>query len=181
MLHPFLNLKFLLNYIKRCKFRPKCTPFNDFLSANANDQLDLKGTCTIGCESLLSSYEFYYNVYYMTNNKLILVSSNTTKYFTSSGPHKSDLSVASSLFNGFASQLLWKFELNLFMPSGNFIATTSLLISVNHPPKSGSCNIKPKNGTTQTWFNIYCDSWMDDVGTVTAFAFYGNNMEKFLK
>jgi hypothetical protein len=132
----------------------------------------------IGCESLSSSYEFYYNVYYVKNNQFILVPSNITKYFTSSGQHKSDLSVASRLFNDFASQLLWKFELNVLMPSGNLIATTSLLISVNHPPKSGSCDIKPKNGTTQTWFNIYCDSWMDEVGTVTAFAFYGNNLLK---
>ena len=162
--------------MKRCKFRPKCTPYNDYLSVNANDQLDLKSSCTIGCESLSSSYEFFYNVYYMTNNQFVLVTSNTTSpYFTSSGPHKSDLSVASSLFNDFASQLLWKFELNLFVANKNFTATTSLLISVNHPPKSGSCDIQPKNGTTQTLFNIYCDSWMDEVGTVTAFAFYGNH------
>jgi hypothetical protein len=111
----------------------------------------------------------------MTNNQFVLVSLNTTKYFTLTGPHKSDLSVASCLFNDFSSQLLWKFELNLIVTNRNFTATTSLLISVNHPPKSGSCDIQPKNGTTQTWFNIHCDSWMDEIGTVTAFAFYGNH------
>jgi hypothetical protein len=94
-------------------------------------------------------------------------------YFVAQGEHNSDLSVSSSLFCDYPSQFEWKFELNLFMGSSNFTTTTSLLVYVNHPPKSGSCNIEPKNGTTSTLFNIYCDSWIDEVGHVAAFSFYG--------
>jgi len=155
----------------------------EYLQVNANDQLDLKGSCTIGCDWTLGTFEFSYNVYMIIKNK---TSSLTTtqlipiksSYFSALGEHNSDLSVVSSLFRDYPSQFEWKFELNLLMGS-SITTSTSLLVYVNHPPKSGSCGIEPKNGTTSTLFNIYCDAWIDEVGRVAAFAFYGLNFVYF--
>ncbi len=154
----------------------------EYLQVNANDQLDLKGLCTIGCDWSLGTFEFSYNVYMIIKNKTSSLTMTQliplkSDYFFAWGEHNSDLSAFPSLFRDYPSQFEWKFELSLFMGSTskntNFTTTTSLLIYVNHPPKSGSCNIEPKNGTTSTLFNIYCDAWIDEVGHVAAFAFYG--------
>ena len=154
----------------------------EYLQVNANDQLDLKGLCTVGCDWTSGTFEFSYNVYMIIKNKTSsLITTQMvpfkTSYFVALGEHNSDLSVASSLFRDYPSQFEWKFELNLFFGSRsknrNFTTATSLLIYVNHPPKSGSCNIEPKNGSTSTLFYIYCDAWIDEVGHVAAFAFYG--------
>jgi hypothetical protein len=154
----------------------------EYLQVNANDQLDLKGLCTIGCDWTTGTFEFSYNVYMIIRNKTSLLTTTQlvpfkSGYFVAQGEHNSDLSVSSSLFCDYPSQFEWKFELNLFMSSNgknrNFTTTTSLLVYVNHPPKSGSCNIEPKNGTTSTLFNIHCDAWIDEVGHVAAFSFYG--------
>ncbi len=50
---------------------------------------------------------------------------------------------------------------------------SSILFSVNFPPRSGKCTVNPENGTTQTIFNIKCTNWIDSEGSVFKFAFYG--------
>jgi len=57
--------------------------------------------------------------------------------------------------------------------SPNVSGKSSILFSVNFPPRLGYCTVNPAIGTTKTLFGIKCGNWIDTEGIVFNFAFYG--------
>ena len=166
-------MKDLLNTLKqfRCKFQPKCTPYLQYMKINANDQLDLQGTCLVGCSG--SDLKFTYNLYQLdtiTNQWLLFT--NSSYYYTEN--NGLSLTMLENLFSDYSSQTIWKVELVALIPSRNASGSSSVMFYVNFPPRSGSCDVNPKNGSTNTLFSISCSNWVDPDGVVVSYAYYGN-------
>jgi len=111
-------------------------------------------------------------------NKWVLFSTNASFYYYLTGKTLSDLTVKKELFSDFPSQSRWKIDLilNVKDPFQNQTqnATSSLIVYVNQPPLFGTCDIDPKNGTTNTLFSVYCINWIDIDGSVPVnYVFYG--------
>jgi hypothetical protein len=139
------------------------------MSINANDQLDLKGSCLIGCNgnSSINTYNLY--MHSSITNQWIPFTNSSYYYQTDLTPN-SFLTIRQNLFEDFSSQIIWKVE--LVVNNENVYGSTSMLLYVNFPPKSGSCDINPKNGTTSSQFQIICKNWVDSNGDVTKYSFY---------
>ena len=146
------------------------------MKINANDQLDLKGSCLKGCnanDSIVYSYELFFlnNI----TNQWSLFTNNSFYYLT--GKSLSDLTINKELFSDFSTQAIWKINFIINDINPHLVqtqASSSIIFYVNHPPLSGSCDINPKNGTTSTLFNIYCTNWVDSNGVLaTNYVFYG--------
>lgn len=85
------------------------------------------------------------------------------------GKTTSNFTATNHLFKN-ESILYWRFEVVY-----TFIATKSssaLNFFINQPPKNGSCNISPSNGTTSTIFTIRCLDWIDEDG-IKDYSVYG--------
>ena len=152
----------------------KCKPYLSYMKINANDQLDLRGTCISGCntnDKLTYSYDLY--MLNTSSNQWVLFEENNS-YSSLTGKTKSDLIISKNLFTNFSMQIIWKITLILFDESQQKNGTSSLIVYVNQPPGSGSCKIFPLNGTTNTLFNILCVDWIDPIdGIVVNYVFYG--------
>jgi hypothetical protein len=147
------------------------------MRVNANDQLDLKGSCITGCTSNdILTYSYSLFIFDLFTNGWKLFTNNN--YFYQTGKTKSELRLTKELFSIFSSQKIWKIDLVLNVTDSNLKNTrqaqASFFIYVNQPPWSGYCDIKPKTGTTNTLFNINCADWEDPDGNlVVNYAFYG--------
>ena len=102
---------------------------------------------------------------------------NSYYYFTS-GQSNKGFTLAKQLFNDYPSQLIWKVELVVDVasfPGSNqtFQGSTSILVYVNFGPIPGVCIVTPYLGNTSDIFNIICNSWVDQDGSITSYAFYG--------
>ena len=151
------------------------------MSLNSNDQLDLIGSCLVGCTRNSSIYT--YNLYMLNNNTNQWIPfTNSSFYYQTDLTPNSFLTIRQNLFEDYPSQILWKVELvvNCVLPNNeNVNGSTSVLFYVNFPPKSGSCDINPKNGTTSTQFQIICTNWVDSNGAITKYSFYGKKINFF--
>ena len=142
------------------------------MKINANDQLDLKGSCLSGCDK--ESAIFTYNLYMLNSSSSQWISfTNNSYYFYTGLNPQTDLTIKEELFRDFPFQTYWKIELNVYVPSKNTSGSTSIKFLVNFPPRNGSCDINPKNGTTNTLFSISCRNWIDTDGYSDSFAYYG--------
>jgi hypothetical protein len=81
------------------------------------------------------------------------------------------LTLKEELFRDHSSILIWKIELEVIISSRNVSGKSSILFSVNFPPRLGYCIVNPENGTTKTLFDINCMNWIEE-GSVFNFAFY---------
>lgn len=150
----------------------KCKQFYDFTKINANDQLDLLGSCSSGCNNG-NDFAYVYNLFmYDDVNNLWPPYTNNLNYFQT-GRANSDLTILSDLFMGNPQQIIWKIELNVFSSTQNLTGYTSILLYVNFPPIPGSCNVDPLLGTTSTLFTLTCVGWFDSDGLLISYAFYG--------
>jgi hypothetical protein len=142
------------------------------MKINANDQLDLKGSCLSGCDK--ESSIFTYNLFMLNSsfNQWISFTKNSYYFYTGLNP-QTDLTIKEELFQDFPSQTIWKVELNVYIPSKNTSGSASIIFLVNFPPRNGLCDINPKNGTTDTLFSISCWNWIDTDGHLDSFAYYG--------
>ena len=111
-----------------------------------------------------------------------------SSYYYQTDLTNSFLTIRKNLFEVFPSQTIWKVELvvnSVLSNNENVFGSTSMIFYVNFPPKSGSCDINPKNGSTSTQFQIICTNWVDSNGDVTKYSFYSIknsflvNSEKF--
>ena len=97
-------------------------------------------------------------------------------YYYQTGQSLSQLTILSDLFLTYSSVLLWKIELVLNLTKyddTNIKGLSSVTFYVNQPPTPGTCDIEPKNGTTNDLFTIFCDQWSDDYdGNLVNFTFY---------
>ena len=96
-------------------------------------------------------------------------------------PFKSDLTIKEDLFRDFDYQIIWKIELVVYSPSQNSSGSSSMIFYVNFPPRNGSCKINPRNGTTNTLFEINCYGWIDLDGSVASYSYYGKSFFIFPK
>jgi hypothetical protein len=147
------------------------------MSINAYDQLDLIGSCLVGCMG--NSPIYTYNLYMLNNitNQWIPFTKSSYYYQTDLTPN-SFLTIRQNLFEDFPSQIIWKVELvvnTVLSNNENVNGSTSMIFNVNFPPKSGSCDINPKNGTTSTQFKIICTNWVYSNGAMAKYSFYGKN------
>jgi hypothetical protein len=142
------------------------------MKINANDQLDLKGSCLSVCSK--ESSIFTYNLFMLNtgSNQWISFTNNSYYFYTGLSP-QTDLTIKEKLFRDFPSQTIWKIELNVYVPRTTTSGSTSILFLVNFPPINGSCDITPKNGTTNTLFSISCWNWFDTDGYLDSFSYYG--------
>ena len=160
---------------KSCKFQQKCTPFNGFTKINANDQLDLIGSCYGGCYG--TGLIYTYSIYMYNNNTNQWTPFTNSSYYYQTGPSNADLTMLSDLFMANQQQVLWQIELTVFITSRNVSGFSSVIMQVNFPPMSGICNINPLSGTTNTLFTINCINWIDPDGSLVSFSYYGNNLK----
>jgi hypothetical protein len=142
------------------------------MKINANDQLDLKGSCLSGCDKETTIFTYYLYMLNSSSNQWISSTNNSYFFYTGLNP-QTDLTIKEELFQDFPSQTVWKVELNVYVPSKNTSGSTSILFLVNFPPKNGLCDINPKNGTTNTLFSFSCSNWVDTDGYLDSFAYYG--------
>ena len=146
------------------------------MKINANDQLDLKGSCLRGCNDN-DTIVFSYELFFLNNitNKWNVFKNQSYYYLT--GKSLSDLTIKKELFSDFSTQAFWKIDLVIYDTNPHLVqtqASSSIIFCVNHTPLSGSCDINPKNGTTSTLFYIYCTNWIDSNGVLaTNYVFYG--------
>jgi hypothetical protein len=82
------------------------------------------------------------------------------------------LTLKEEIFRDHSSIIIWKIELEVHISSRNVSGKSSILFSVNFPPRFGDCTVNPENGTTKTLFGIKCANWIDTEGIVLNFAFY---------
>ena len=149
-------------------------PYKDYMKINGNDQFDLKGFCLARCNNNQLSHS--YNIYFLDSlqNQWIPFTNNTYYHMTSEQQPKSDLIVTDTLFSDYSEYEIWKFELvTVLLANQELKATSSLIVYVNQPPKPGMCDITPTNGTTSTYFTIYCADWSDSDGGLVNYTFYG--------
>ena len=84
----------------------------------------------------------------MTNFENIWLFGRNTTNFTSTN----------DLFVRFRNETHWKFEVIYQFEGIN--SSSALNFEINPPPSNGSCEINPRNGTTNnTLFNITCSHW----------------------
>jgi hypothetical protein len=96
---------------------------------------------------------------------------NTSHYFFTIGQANEELVISSSLFSDYKYSF-WKIQLSSY--SNGYIqpGNSSIVFFVNYPPKNGTCNVNPINGTTSVDFTIVCQNWIDPDG-VSKYVYYG--------
>jgi len=147
------------------------------MKVNANDQLDLKGSCLVGCNG--TSLVYSYNIY-MLQSPTTWVPFTNPSYFQQSGSLNSVLTVSQQLFADYPAQIIWKIELVLqvvLSANETYFSPSSMSIFVNFPPIPGTCDVFPKSGNTSMQYSIICNNWADASGVVVTFVFYGNEFE----
>jgi hypothetical protein len=76
------------------------------------------------------------------------------------GIHTTDFTVTNKLFLNNPERIYWRFEVIYTFEKEN--SSSSFIFRINQPPRNGSCNINPLNGTTNTLFTISCSNWFDE-------------------
>ena len=164
---------------KRCKFSSKCSPYLDYTKINANDELDLIGYCLSNCDGLSLTYTFY--IYMLNSSSNNWIPFTNESYFYKSADADSNLIISNDLFKLHSHQHIWKMELSVTVLTytyQNLTGDSSILFYVNFPPLNGTCDIEPKNGTTNDIFNIECDNWSDGEGNIASYSYYGKKLYK---
>jgi len=110
----------------------------------------------------------------LISNQWIQMTNASYYFYSGMNLQTTYLTIKEELFHDFSPQNIWKIDLNVFVPSKNTSGMASIIFYVNFPPISGSCDINPKNGTTNTLFEILCSNWIDSDGYLDSYAFYGS-------
>jgi len=73
------------------------------------------------------------------------------------GRNTTNFTSTNDLFDHFRNETHWKFEVIYQFEGMN--SSSALNFEINPPPSNGSCEINPRNGTTNTLFNVTCSHW----------------------
>jgi len=73
------------------------------------------------------------------------------------GRNTTNFTSINDLFDHFRNETHWKFEVIYQFERMN--SSSALNFEINPPPVNGSCEINPRNGTTNTLFNVTCSHW----------------------
>jgi hypothetical protein len=151
------------------------------MKINANDQLDLNGLCTRGCENKTSINTYQLFMLNSSSSQWIPFTGNFYYFYTGLASSQTDLTVKEELFQDYSHISVWKVELNVFNPSENTSGSAAVHFLVNFPPKNGSCDINLKNRSTDSLFSIVCSNWFDSDGKLDSFSYYGYFTLLYLK
>jgi hypothetical protein len=147
------------------------------MKINSNDELDLMGSCLSKCDGLSITHTFY--IYMLDSSSNNWIPFTNESYFYTSIESDMNLIVLKDLFKLHSHQLIWKIEYKttvLSYANKNLTSKSSILFYVNRPPLNGTCDIKPKNGSTNDLFYITCEKWSDVEGSVTSYSYFGNKI-----
>jgi hypothetical protein len=143
----------------------------DYTKINANDQLDLKGSCLAGCYG--DGITFIFNIYKLDTQTNQFFLFEDRKYVYQYNYIYSFLTILSDFFSLNPNQNIYKVEYSVFIESRNVSGSSSLILYVNFPPKYGKCDINPKTGTALiTQFIIVCSNFRDQNGFIASYFFY---------
>ena len=170
----FLSFLKTNDTIFSCKFPSKCTPYLDYTKINSNDELDLIGSCLAECDGLSVTNAFY--IYMLNSSSNEWHSFTNETYFYQSIESETNLIFLNELFKLFPRQNIWKIKFRttvLTYSHTNLTGESSIIFYVNHPPLNGTCDIQPKNGSTNDLFYISCEKWSDVEGNIQSYSYYG--------
>jgi hypothetical protein len=152
----------------------------DYTKINANDQLDIKGSCLAGCYGDGLTYAF--NIYKLNNQTNQFEIIRDTSFYYQYTYLTTYLIVMSEFFKNEPNQIIYKLEYSVMISSRNLSSSAFLLIYVNFPPDHGTCDITPKKGTVlNTQFTITCSDFVDKDGFLVYYSFYGKYIFKLLQ
>ena len=134
-----------------------CSPNVEFQKVNPTTQIALFSFCVNECPQ---EKKLIWNIYFgrinstqnftkwilfdqMTNFENIWFFGRNTTNFT--------------CLIHFRNETHWKFEVIYQFEGIN--SSSALNFEINPPPSNGSCEINPRNGTTNTLFNVTCSHW----------------------
>ena len=148
----------------------------DYMRINSNDQLDLEGLCLSGCDGLSLTYDFNLFMLDLANRKWIPFNASLS-YLIRLNQSSKDVTISKDLFEDYPNQNYWKVKMTTHLLTFTFKENTSsessIYFHVNHSPWNGTCDINPRNGSTQDVFKISCDFWLDIDGNILTYAYYG--------
>ena len=150
-----------------------------YTKINSNDQLDLKSSCLSKCDGISITYSFSVLKLDSVLNAWTPFTNNS--YFFTTGQSNSYLVILKDLFRDYSSQDVWKIESNIDLvtfTNETLSASTSMIFYVNYSPIYGDCTVSPNTGTTNTFFLVNCNNWIDTDGSVVSYSYYGNNIFK---
>jgi len=117
-------------FLYRCVIKSLCSPNVEFQKVNPTTQIALFSFCVNECPE---EKKLIWNIYF---------GRNTTNF---------------TCLIHFRNETHWKFEVIYQFEGIN--SSSALNFEINPPPSNGSCEINPRNGTTNTLFNITCSHW----------------------
>ncbi len=151
-----------------------CVPNLEFQLVNPTTQVALFAICNENCTNIRN---ITWNIY----QGLMNVSSNYTKWTLFDrmnsyqniwffGTNTSHFTALNQLFLSNNETNLWRFQVVYTFPSAT--SSSALNFVINQPPYNGSCEINPRNGTTNTLYTITCPNWFDD-DQIKDYSLYG--------
>ena len=138
-----------------------CSPNVEFQKVNPTTQIALFSFCVNECPK---EKKLIWNIYFGRINS----TQNYTKWILFEqmtnfedvwffGRNTTNFTSTNNLFDHFRNEIHWKFEVIYQFERMN--SSSALNFEINPPPSNGSCEINPRNGTTNTLFNITCSHW----------------------
>ena len=148
-----------------------------YTKINSNDQLDLIGSCVSNCNGtdLTFNFTLFYTVQNASSGASQWVKFYQNDYTYSAGLQNEQLLVEKQIFSDY-SYVLWKVQMTGSLTNFNkeiYESFSSIIFYVNHSPRNGTCDVYPKNGTTNDLFTLSCFNWNDTDGFVTKYVYYG--------
>jgi len=138
-----------------------CSPNVEFQKVNPTTQIALFSFCVNECSK---EKKLIWNIYFGRINS----TQNYTKWILFDqmtnfediwffGRNTTNFTSTNNLFDHFRNETHWKFEVIYQFEGMN--SSSALNFEINPPPSNGSCEINPRNGTTNTLFNVTCSHW----------------------
>ncbi|CAF0876239.1 unnamed protein product, partial [Brachionus calyciflorus] len=189
----------LLDFVKKtpvislgCNPPGECKPYPSFQKINPCSQLQILGTCEVGCEDVNSisySFQIYRKLakptvddawipFWMPQNIVNGTRSSNGIFLNSShilGSNTNQMVMLSELFKLDETAIDYKIDLtvNIINEYGINTGSSSLKLRRNKLPEKGTCSVTPSEGLAmQTLFSITCTGWQDSDGKVVRYEYY---------
>jgi len=144
-------------FLYRCVIKSLCSPNVEFQKVNPTTQIALFSFCVNECPE---EKKLIWNIYFGRINS----TQNFTKWilFDQMANFENIWFFGRNTTNftcliHFRNETHWKVEIIYQFEGMN--SSSALNFEINPPPSNGSCEINPRNGTTNTLFNITCSHW----------------------
>jgi hypothetical protein len=150
-----------------------CVSHLEYHRINPSTQVALFSRCLGRCSSLMNITWLIYQGVNRTSTNIQWIPFNQTHVSLISGQSTMNFTSPSQLFEIFPSTIYWRFEV-IYSFLSEASSRSALNVQLNESPRNGSCSITPRQGTSNTLFNISCSSWFDEDG-IKDYSIYGNN------